>query len=193
MAELLPTMTPNEIVVLTSFYTSSRSYVEFGCGGSTLLAANAVAEQVVTVDSDLQWLTKVETACDAAGSRLHPQTCFVDIGPTRGLGYPADDSMRADWPLYYERVWSLPGAVAADLYLVDGRFRLACVLQILLRASPDALIMVHDYATRPHYHPAGQFARELCRVDDLVVFQRRLDYDPAKAAAVMLNHRFDTR
>lgn len=186
-------MTPNEIVVATSFYASARSYVEFGCGGSTFLAAKMVGERILTVDSDKTWLAKVETACGAAGTRLRPQTCFADIGPTRDFGYPADESRRADWPLYYEQVWSLPGSDTADLYMVDGRFRLACILQILMRAPSDALIMVHDYATRPHYHPAEQFTRELCRVDDLVVLQRRSDFAPNKAMAVMLTHRFDTR
>ena len=193
MTELLPAMTQNEIAVLTSFYRSARSYVEFGCGGSTFLAANTVGERIVTVDSDKAWLAKVETACNAADTRLRPQTCFVDIGPTLALGYPADESRRADWPLYYESVWGIPGADTADLYMVDGRFRLACILQTLLRAPSDALVMVHDYATRPHYHPVGQFTRELCRADELVVLQRRPDYDRAKLLTLLLEHRFDTR
>lgn len=193
MTELLPAMTQKEIMLLTSFYHSARSYVEFGCGGSTFFAAKMVKEQIITVDSDYTWLSKVEVACRVANTKLHPRACFVDIGPTKEFGYPVDEARREAWPMYHEQVWSIADASAADLYMIDGRFRLACFLQTLLHAQPEAVILIHDYVTRPHYHFVEQFTRELCRTDELVAFQRSANFSREKATAMLLHHRFDTR
>lgn len=190
---LQPAMTRDEIVVLMSFYASARSYVEFGCGGSTFLAAKTVKERVITVDSDQTWLSKVAVACASENTKVRPEMVFVDVGPVKEFGYPADESQREAWPQYHEQVWSVPEASSADLYMVDGRFRLACFLQVLLHAPADAVILIHDYVTRPSYHFVEQFTRELCRVDELAAFQRRADFPSARAEELLLRHRFDTR
>ena len=193
MTELVPAMTLREIVIITSFYASARAYVEFGCGGSTVLATKLVKEKVITIDSDQTWLSKVEAACQTQNTKLRPQICFVDIGPTRELGYPADESRRDAWPHYHEQVWSMSEANTADLYMIDGRFRLACLLQVLLHAPADAIILIHDYVTRPHYQLAQHLTRELCRADDLAAFQRHPGFTREAAEALLLSHRWDTR
>ena len=67
---------------------------------------------------------------------------------------------RESWRAYHEGVWAEPEASRADLYLVDGRFRVACFMQTLLHASPDALVAIHDFAKRPQYHVVQEVARE---------------------------------
>jgi hypothetical protein len=193
MTELLPAMTANETVVLTAFFASARSYVEFGCGGSTFLAAKTIKQRIITVDSDRAWLSKIDAACEASGTALRPEICFTDIGPVSEFGYPTDETQRDHWPRYYRQVWSIPGANTADLYMVDGRFRVACFLQILLQGMADSIILFHDYVSRPHYHAIASFARELCRIDELAAFQRRPDFASEEANALLHWHRFDTR
>ena len=49
-----------------------------------------------------------------------------------------------------------------DVYLVDGRYRVACACSAFLHAAKygaaNAIILMHDYAEREHYHVVEQFA-----------------------------------
>ena len=157
-----------ETRLLESFLSCSDRFLEFGSGGSTVLAANAVSTSVVSVDSSLAWIDRVRAACDREGARVAPHLVHADIGPVRKWGYPVDPA--TDWTAYHSAVWSHDGAADADLYLVDGRFRVACFMQIVLRARRSAIIGVHDFASRPQYHVMNEVARETARADDLSFF-----------------------
>ncbi len=56
-------MEASEQALLETFLRSSRRYMEFGSGGSTVLAAGLVAESVVSVDSSTEWIDRVVAAC----------------------------------------------------------------------------------------------------------------------------------
>jgi hypothetical protein len=85
-------------------------------------------------------------------------------------------------------IWLNPEASRADLYLVDGRFRVACFMQIILHAHPDALIAIHDFANRPQYHVIYDVAREIAVRENLSVFVRRPDCNPIRALAILNKH-----
>ena len=90
-------------------------------------------------------------------------------------------------------MWDDPRNAAGDLYLIDGRFRVACFTQVLLHAGDDALVAFHDYAPRPHYHRIADIAREVLRVNDLSVFLRRRDFDRQAAVHLLEDHAYDPR
>jgi len=125
----------------------AKTYFEFGCGGSTrhVLDRTDVPE-VVAVDSMREWLDRV-ASFGYYGSRL--TTIHVDIGRTRAFGNPLNFKRRDFWPDY-------PGAISkyphADVVLVDGRFRVACVAAALLYTKPGTVIMFHDFWERTSYH-----------------------------------------
>ncbi len=190
---LSPRMSPAEITAFSAYCSGARAYAEFGCGGTTLIACQMVKRRVITLDSDPAWLRKVSDACRAAPTRLQPETVAADIGPTKEWGYPVDQLRRADWPCYHEAIWSTPGVAGADLYLVDGRFRVACLLQILLHAPSHATIMFHDYASRPYYHIIEPLVTAVSRVEELATFKRRRRFSRERAQALLQQHRFDSR
>lgn len=174
-----PRMSGAETALLTSFLRRTSTYLEFGTGGSTVLAARFVESRITSVDSSVEWLDKVRAACTEAGCKAELDLVFVDIGPTRDWGYPSDSATAPRWPAYHEAVWDRPQARQADFCLVDGRFRAACFLQTLLHCRPDTLIAIHDFDSRPGYHIARQLAREVAMAEDLSVFLPRPDVDPA--------------
>lgn len=188
-----PEMAEAEVALLTGFLRCSRRFLEFGCGGSTVLAASLVGESVVSVDSSREWIAKVADRCAAEAHPVRPAFVLADIGPTGDWGYPSDPGTRFRWPDYHGAVWSCRAdARNADLFLVDGRFRVACFVQILLRAAdPTAPVIVHDFADRPQYHVVLAFAREVARVGLLSVFQRRADFDAERATACLARHAFE--
>jgi hypothetical protein len=161
---MTPRMSNAELSLFKSFLRCSTGYVEFGSGGSTCLASEMAKGAITSVDSSKDWQNKVREICPA-------DLVYVDIGPVGEWGYPTDPTTEPSWPAYYETIWDrCPVSFDADLYLVDGRFRVACVMSILLHCRPDAVIMVHDFASRKHYHPIREVAREIAVAEDLSVF-----------------------
>jgi hypothetical protein len=186
-------MAPDEWKAFTGFVRCARRYVEFGAGASTVLAAALVADRVVAFDSSQNWLAQVAEACRARETRITPTLCHIDIGETGEWGFPKDATKRDRWPLYYTSMWDDGRLAEADLYLVDGRFRLACFAQVLLHCADHAFIAFHDYASRPHYHRAASLAREVLRVDNLSIFMRAPGFDRELALGLVADHAHDPR
>lgn len=187
------TMTPDEWSLFTGFVRCAQRYVEFGSGASTVLAAGLVTEDVIAFDSAQDWLERVAAACRARKTRLSPKLTFVDIGETKDWGFPKDETARDLWPHYHASMWDDPAVSQGDLYLIDGRFRLACFVQVLLHAGDKAFVAFHDYASRDHYGDAAVLGREIVRVNDLSIFMRRPDFDPLVARKLLESHAYDPR
>lgn len=187
------TMSPDEWSLFAGFVRCARRYVEFGSGASTVLAASLAGEQVMSLDSSKAWLDRVASECRARETRLSPRLTFVDIGETGEWGFPADETARERWPSYHTRIWDDPAAAKGDLYLIDGRFRVACLVQVLLHAGDQAFVAFHDYASRIHYRDTALIAREIVRVNDLSIFVRRPDFDPRAAERLLADYAYDPR
>jgi hypothetical protein len=162
-------MSDEEAALFLSFARNSRIYVEFGTGGSTILASKHVQGSILSVDSSRNWLDQVRAAC--ATSQTRPELIFIDIGPTGEWGYPADPSTKSRWPDYHSAIWKMPRSATADLYFVDGRFRVACFAQIVLHCNPNAIIGIHDFTSRPRYHCVRDIAREIATAGDMSFFR----------------------
>lgn len=189
---MTPAMTLPEVALLRAFLRPARHYLEFGCGGSTVLASRIIdGGRIICVDSVQEWLDRVAEACAGPQSRTRPEGHHVDIGPTGKYGRPLDLSGVARWPAYHERIWTTLDARTVDFCLVDGRFRIACCLQALLRCRPGTPVAVHDYAARPHYHVIGGVARQIARAQELAVFVADPAVPQAALLEVLARHRMD--
>lgn len=184
-------MAPDEWKTFTGFVQCAASYVEFGSGASTVLAAGLVRDWVISFDSSGAWLDRVAESCRERKTRLEPMLSLVDIGTTGEWGFPNDEAMRERWPLYHSSMWEDQRLSEADLYLIDGRFRVACFAQALLHCGDHAFVAFHDYAPRPQYHVIAPVAREVLRVDDLSVFMRPRDFDRELALRLLSDHAHD--
>lgn len=194
LSEMRPAMLDAELALFESFIACSIAYAEFGCGGSTAYAAYFAKESVISVESSLEWLEKTKNYCLKKKLRVAPNFIHADIGLTRTLGYPADDLCKGKWPNYHTAVWKSADSMAdADTYLVDGRFRVACFMQVMLHSKSGSVILIHDYANRPEYHVVSRFAREVARVDNLSAFLRAADFDELQATSCLADHAHDPR
>lgn len=118
---------------------------------------------------------------------------FCDIGPVGNWGIPIDESKRDAWPRYHADVWNDVPSDTVDCVFVDGRFRVACVLQALLRVRRDVPIVVHDFWDREHYHAVLPFMMGVSRVDTLMVGRRDPKSDSKTIAGCLDMHAFDFR
>ena len=168
MAAIPARMSDNELALFVSFLRNSAKYLEFGVGGTTVLAATHVRDWVIAVDSSKEWIDKVHLSC--SGKRLRPEFFHVDIGPVGEWGVPSDPSTRTRWRSYHSDIWNTPKSMTADLFLIDGRFRVACFAQIVLRCEPQAIIGFHDFASRERYYVVREIGREIASTGDMSFF-----------------------
>jgi hypothetical protein len=158
-----------------SLIGSCRFYLEYGSGGSTVLAA-ALKKPFVSVDTDRLFLQSLRRKIGT----LTPDQRLIhaDIGRTGpwGIPFPAGEpsSQRLrKWKAYAETPWRfISKDNHPDLVLVDGRFRVATALTccVHLGGRSDVQILIDDYADRPAYHVIEQHAKLVRIVGRMAVF-----------------------
>lgn len=183
-------MSEAEKVAFRSFASRAGSYFEFGIGGSTYAAAELVKGRVVAIDSDPEWVDK---ARNALGPSAYERTLLlVDIGPTREWGYPTGGLGSEQHGRYYNAIVEHQPQ-DFDFCLVDGRFRIACLIAALRSTRSDTVVAFHDYRCRPHYHPAEQFGRVIYEAEDISFFVRRPGVSNAELDRAKMKYGKDAR
>lgn len=179
-----PQMTEAEVTQFELQLAGLGSLLEFGCGGSTLVAARQV-RRIVSVDSDPVWLGKVQAEVTREVVEFTP--FYADIGSVGEWGYPTDEGKIRDWPRYHTRIWrGLSGS--PDAVLIDGRFRVACLLQSIIHCKPDCIFLFHDFRDRPHYHVVLKHVDVLTRVDTLAVLRAKRQVDGKAVLHDLFDH-----
>lgn len=165
------TLPAAEAEALRSAYDAAQVILEYGSGGSTALAAGLAGRLVFSVESDPVWLDRTAAWLaanpPAADVRLHRG----DIGATKEWGYPASNGAFRKWPGYALSVWERPDFQQPDTVLVDGRFRIACFLTVLVRTTGPVTVLWDDYGDRPPYHRVEDFVRPVATHGRLARFQ----------------------
>jgi hypothetical protein len=178
-------------------------YLEFGGGGSTLVAVRR-GGVVVTVESDVAWVKKLRTDPEIAAAVANQTAAILhgDIGPTKELGYPADRTHADVWPAYIGVAWAEWARRRAipNLVYVDGRFRVACCLSVLVALGPwrgtgeMPHVLLHDFdGRRPYYRPVLEYFDIVETVETLIYLQPRPASSPLKVTAMMLAYLSDPR
>lgn len=179
-------MSDAEQRMFAKYVAGRKSYMEFGSGGSTLHASAAVSECVFSVESDAAWIASVRQQVGGHATLHH-----ADIGATKEWGYPVHARPELFGRYHTEPLSLVP--VPPEVVLVDGRFRVACVLLHVLVKFPDALVIVHDFWDRPWYHDVLPSVDVVDRVDTLAVFRRKESASDDEAASCALRYVNDVR
>lgn len=148
------TFPPDEAAALAAQYQQASVILEYGSGGSTLMASDMPDKRIYTVESDRGWVDKLHAWYVDHAPASMPLLHHADIGPTRNWGYPSDEATFRLWPGYAQSIWDHSDFLAPDAVLVDGRFRLACLLTVALRTDKPVIVLVDDYIDRPSYQDA---------------------------------------
>ena len=180
---------------------STSHYLEYGSGASTIAAWQS-ATTVVSVDNDRRYLRAVATAL--AKSAITParfSLIHVNTGISKRWGFPlfkAPTRRRLQrWQRYAAAPWTFldAHAIQPDTILVDGRFRVACVLESLLhlREGSRCTILVDDYSDRPEYSIIETFATHEARYGSMAVLRKKTDFDRAECVRVLRHFQRDWR
>jgi hypothetical protein len=143
---------------LADRYAEAETILEYGSGGSTVLASRMNNKKVFSVESDLNWAKSLRSALsirfpECKSTHVH----HVDIGATKAWGYPVDDSQWKNYHNYALDIWDQSFFEHPDLILIDGRFRLGCFAAALLKVKKPTTVLFDDYFDRPEYHAAEKY------------------------------------
>ena len=166
-------MRADEEEELARRYRAASSVFEWGMGSSTLIAAHSGVSRLSAVDSSEKWVEKCRGALASAARdavEYKYRLVYVSVGAIGKWGIPTEDAAKPLWKGYSEAVDDESDAF--DVYLVDGRFRVACACRAMLHGGAEALIVVHDFE-RPQYQALLKVATKLAQVDTLAVLRKR--------------------
>lgn len=184
-----PTLTlpEAEAEYLKAAYSRAGCILEYGSGGSTVVAARLGHVQLFSVESDADWARNLQGWIAREGIGARATIWHQDIGRTREWGHPAQ-YRRADALRYYRYAnepWTRLGGHRPDIVLIDGRFRIGCFIATAANIRKPTRILFDDYANRPHYSFVEQIAPLVERVGRMAIF----DLKPRRfGAALKLRH-----
>ena len=159
MAPPTLTLPPREAQAVRDAYEQASVFLEYGSGGSTVLAASGAQRTVFSVESDAAWADGLRLYFEQNPPKGRVRLHSVNIGETAAWGKPVNDE---GWRGYYHypiSVWDRPDFEAPDVILIDGRFRTACFVTALLRIRRGTVILWDDYTKRKAYHEVERWLK----------------------------------
>ena len=157
---MVPMMSNSEVRVFDKYLEGATHYLEYGSGGSTVHACNYNnLRKIKSIESDYKFFLTMKEKCDRSDIR------YINVGKTGLCGIPIDKRDMYLWKNYSSNYSS-----EFDLVLIDGRFRVACLLDIILK-SGNPIILFHDFNNRPEYHIIKKYCEIIESVDTLVVLK----------------------
>jgi hypothetical protein len=116
-------------VTLGDLYLNAQSVFEYGLGESTLIAAHTGVPRYSGIDSDAVWVSQARE-----NSKLeHFRFNFADIGTSKAWGRPQNPLLQKI-QYNYQIAPLVVEDESFDVYLVDGRYRVACACVSFLHA-----------------------------------------------------------
>jgi hypothetical protein len=152
------TMPPEAADLLRETYAGAGVILEYGSGGSTVVAAAMLGKRIFAVESDKGWIARMQDWFSANPPVSEVLFHHGNIGPTVEWGRPADDSHWRKFLNYPLSVWDRADFAHPDVVLVDGRFRIGCFLATMMRITRPVTLLFDDYAGRASYRAVEDYA-----------------------------------
>jgi len=170
ITKLLPIhMEMESLHVFLRYVSRAKTYLEWGSGGSTQLAPYLVSGIAVSIEHNMEWCRimleeNIMVATARAESLLfyHCVNTHVEL---QKWGLPAqelsDEELVGMATLYLNEgtkallhLRDFTDTATFDFVLIDGRFRVACALHLMINGmlNPESLVMIHDFSNRKKYH-----------------------------------------
>lgn len=124
---------------------TSVNYFEFGSGGSTVYASNN-CKNVYSIESDKIWCEKVISKIN---NNCNVNCIHVDIETKPNTwGYPGENCSNEKKKKYSNMFHTIKNYDKIDTILIDGRFRVACALNIYPYISIKTRVLFDDFLNR---------------------------------------------
>jgi hypothetical protein len=162
---MIPHMHPQDLEAFEALLTEQKVYLEYGAGGSTLLATS-MGVDTFTVETSrtfhelvLQEWGEIVARSDKRRGRGKDRpgkldVSWLNIGQVGEWGRPTGHDGRDRWAQYPIDPWVRCHAQMVDpgLVLIDGRFRVASFFATMLMGRSGTIVCFDDYVGRKSYH-----------------------------------------
>lgn len=167
-------------------YADADVILEYGSGGSTVLASEMHGKTIFSVESDAKWIANMEAFLETSSPKSPVKFHRANIGKTGKWGKPLSDKAWRRYHLYPLSVWDREDFLAPDLVLIDGRCRAACLLTIMLRTEKPVTVLFDDYVGRSQYAHVEKWIHPVETVENMAKFDvRPTDLPKADLTAIM--------
>ncbi|MBX9696817.1 MAG: hypothetical protein K2X98_06070 [Alphaproteobacteria bacterium] len=187
-----PHLPPEALSCWKKNIKNASVYVEYGGGGSTRAALTMGPKTVITVESDPRFYKALK--------RLRHIVTYIplyaNIGFTTKWGQPLFNFPKNAWmnyplaPLMVLHKKSL----MPDLVLIDGRFRVASTLAMILYCfNHKTVFLIDDFRDRPEYGVVLDFLEPIALHDRLLEARMRSTIKPHEVTLAFLKYMRDYR
>lgn len=160
-----------EAELVRSEYEKANVILEYGSGGSTVLAGSMCGKRIFSVESDKEWAIRLQAHVDSKDLPSPTTISYVNIGPTGEWGRPIDNTFWTEFYNYPLSIWDEPFFRHPDVVLIDGRFRVACMLATIKRITRPVTVLFDDYRDRRPYQLIEQWIEPKEFVGRMAVFK----------------------
>lgn len=173
----------------------SNFYLEFGSGGSTFDALKIIKNgKICSIEGSSDWIEHLKKwnfiQKNINSGKLN--LVYTYIGKTGEWSTPLEDDKVKLFPNYYS-ILKTAYAKKADTILVDGRFRVACILNAIKYLDNNVKILVHDFTNRPHYHIVLKYCDITKNAGTLCVLKIKEHINLTELDHDILLHKYDLR
>lgn len=155
---------------------NTSNFQTFGVNAMTVQALSVKnIKNFQAIDCSRKWLyefkQKPEVLLATAAGTLN--VTHVDIGDVTDFGLPLETDNQANWKRYSDIGYEFRPTLWWDTVLIDGRFRIATFLKVLLKVyltgrQAETKLLFHDY--RPIFSVIEHFALIVYVQDTLAIF-----------------------
>jgi len=195
-------MDHHSFLLLGDLMSQAKTYVEWGTGGSTQVAAARVPGRMFSIEHAKPWCDKlledpiVNWAISTKQKLLF--NCVDHSLPLKRWGKVAPTHVQTLANVYVAAIDTMNIPKPVDLILVDGRFRVACTLYALLHGyvGDSSVLVVDDFWDRPHYHKVLRFfdlASPRCAKATTVFLKKKPSINRGEAIALLKEYMEDQR
>jgi len=154
------TFPPEESALIREAYAKADVILEYGSGGSTVLAAEMEGKTVFSVENDKFWARSMRRYFIQNPPKSSVEMIWIDTGKTKKWGWPANTDKWMNYAKYPLQVWDREDFMQPDVVLIDGRFRIGCALATLYRTKKPVTVYIDDYVGRNRYRVIENYLGE---------------------------------
>ena len=166
-----------DMSIFEKYISKAKYYAEYGSGGSTYCAAlkdNVI--KLYSVESDKKWTEQLYSEIPNNVHHKCSLLCIdIDAGAKK-FGYPGPKSNINQW-INYNNALNInlkeDEKKQIDLILIDGRFRVASILNCLNFMNEDTIVLFDDFNNRKHYHIVLDFFDIIEKGAKMVVLKKK--------------------
>jgi hypothetical protein len=155
---ITPHFANNDLIMFRKYLINSSNYLEFGSGGSTIevLKYNNI-KLVYSIENDITWYNKLINIVKDNNLDIDKEFNYIYIPmkvKENFWGHPDNSVSNSIHRSYTDILYDLESDKLnkLDLILIDGRYRVACLLKLYNLISEDCVILFDDFINRKFYN-----------------------------------------